>query len=81
MTTSVGIVGFRGYSGAELVRILRRHPHVEPVLMEHRSDSAAEILPRGTEARQNESRVRPKPPWPKSWPLCFWQLRPRYRWN
>ena len=47
MTTSVGIVGFRGYSGAEFVRILGRHSHVEPVLIEHRSDSAAEILPRG----------------------------------
>jgi N-acetyl-gamma-glutamyl-phosphate reductase len=36
MTTPVGIVGFRGYSGAELVSILLRHPHVEPVLLEHR---------------------------------------------
>src|SRR5580693_821225 len=34
--TPVGIVGFRGYSGAELVHILSRHPHVEPVLLEHR---------------------------------------------
>src|SRR6476620_4472978 len=34
--TPVGIVGFRGYSGAELVTILSRHPHVEPVLLEHR---------------------------------------------
>lgn len=32
------MVGFRGYSGAELVRILDRHPSVETVLMEHRSD-------------------------------------------
>ena len=32
----VGIVGFSGYSGAELVHILSRHPHVEPVLLEHR---------------------------------------------
>lgn len=32
----VGIVGFSGYSGAELVSILSRHPHVEPVLLEHR---------------------------------------------
>ena len=32
----VGILGFRGYSGAELVHILSRHPHVEPVLLEHR---------------------------------------------
>ncbi len=34
----VGIVGFRGYSGAELVRILQRHPKVEPILLEHRED-------------------------------------------
>jgi N-acetyl-gamma-glutamyl-phosphate reductase len=32
----VGIVGFTGYSGAELVRILAYHPTVEPVLLEHR---------------------------------------------
>lgn len=32
----VGILGFRGYSGAELVHILTHHPHVEPVLLEHR---------------------------------------------
>ncbi|MGE5645337.1 MAG: N-acetyl-gamma-glutamyl-phosphate reductase [Acidobacteriota bacterium] len=37
----VGIVGFRGYSGAELVRILERHAHVTPVLMEHRADAQA----------------------------------------
>src|SRR5439155_3667604 len=35
----VGIVGYRGYSGAELVSILRAHPHVRPVLMEHRAAS------------------------------------------
>ncbi len=43
MATPVGIVGFRGYSGAELVEILARHPHVEPVLLEHRD---AEDRPR-----------------------------------
>ncbi len=36
--TAVGVAGFRGYSGEELVRILARHPGVEPVLVEHRSD-------------------------------------------
>lgn len=35
----VGIAGFRGYSGTELVRILSRHPQVEVVLLEHRFDS------------------------------------------
>src|SRR5205807_8224105 len=34
-----GIVGFRGYSGGDLVRLLERHPSVEPVLLEHRQDS------------------------------------------
>ncbi len=38
-STRAGIVGFRGYSGAELVRLLEHHPHVEPVLLEHRHDS------------------------------------------
>ncbi len=33
-----GIVGFRGYSGAELVRLLDRHPSVCPVLLDHRHD-------------------------------------------
>lgn len=36
----IGIVGFTGYSGAELVRILTRHSSVEPVLLEHREDRA-----------------------------------------
>jgi N-acetyl-gamma-glutamyl-phosphate reductase len=34
--TPLGIIGFRGYSGAELVTLLSRHPHAEPVLLEHR---------------------------------------------
>ena len=34
----VGIVGYRGYSGAELLHLLDRHAHVEPVLMDHRED-------------------------------------------
>ena len=36
----VGIVGYRGYSGVELCRILRGHPSVELVLLEHRADAA-----------------------------------------
>ncbi len=48
MTTSVGVVGFRGYSGAELVRILKRHSQTEPVLLEHRSDSSSYPAPRGS---------------------------------
>lgn len=36
MRTPVGIVGFRGYSGAELASLLTHHPHAEPVLLEHR---------------------------------------------
>lgn len=48
MTTCVvGIVGFRGYSGAELIRLLQNHPQVSTILMEHRSDVSASPLPRG----------------------------------
>src|SRR3984893_15023409 len=46
----IGIVGFRGYSGAELVRLLARHPQVETVLLEHRQDS--EHRPRPIGAKQ-----------------------------
>ena len=43
-----GIVGFRGYSGAELIRILAHHPNVaETVLLEHRADSEERPSPRG----------------------------------
>ena len=38
MKLPAGIVGYRGYSGAELVKILSRHGGVEPVLLEHRED-------------------------------------------
>ncbi|MEI9814169.1 MAG: N-acetyl-gamma-glutamyl-phosphate reductase [Acidobacteriota bacterium] len=34
--TPIGIAGFSGYSGAELIQILSRHPHAEPILLEHR---------------------------------------------
>jgi N-acetyl-gamma-glutamyl-phosphate reductase len=47
MTTHVGIVGFRGYSGLELQRILGAHPQVTPYLLEHRSDGTAPVLPLG----------------------------------
>ena len=43
----VGVVGFAGYSGAELVRLLAQHPHVEPVLLEHRADSGGSPAPIG----------------------------------
>src|SRR5579863_6953107 len=34
----IGIVGHSGYSGAELVRLLSHHTHLEAVLLDHRSD-------------------------------------------
>src|SRR5580658_1790029 len=46
----VGIVGYRGYSGAELARILERHPRITPVLLEHREDAAVQPLPQGPSA-------------------------------
>jgi len=41
MSLRAGIVGFRGYSGAELVAILEKHPSVAPVLLEHREEGPA----------------------------------------
>jgi len=43
----VGVVGFRGYSGLELQRILSAHARVEPWLLEHRLDAAPELHPLG----------------------------------
>jgi len=43
----VGVAGFRGYSGVELVRILEKHPAVQPILLEHRSDVEAPAGPLG----------------------------------
>jgi len=57
VSVRVGIVGFRGYSGAELVRILEGHPHVEPVPMEHRGDGGGacpSAVPSSPEAVKNQ---------------------------
>jgi N-acetyl-gamma-glutamyl-phosphate reductase len=43
MSARVGIVGFRGYSGAEALRLLAAHPHCEPVLLEHRADAGEDV--------------------------------------
>jgi N-acetyl-gamma-glutamyl-phosphate reductase len=43
-----GIVGHSGYSGAELVRILKLHPQVEPVLLDHREAAGAAAIRRGS---------------------------------
>ena len=47
MKQKVGIVGFRGYSGAELVRLLARHEFVTPILLEHRQDAEHRAEPIG----------------------------------
>src|SRR5450631_1760162 len=41
MSTPVGILGFSGYSGVELIHILKGHSRVEPVLLEHRETEPA----------------------------------------
>src|SRR5579863_1827659 len=40
MSFRVGIAGHRGYSGAELARLLSRHSQVEFVLLDHREPAA-----------------------------------------
>ena len=53
MKHRVGIVGHRGYSGAELIRILQHHPHTEPVLMEHREDTGGGAALRSKHSRKS----------------------------
>ena len=36
MLFRVGVAGHRGYSGAELVRLLTHHPFTQPILLDHR---------------------------------------------
>ena len=45
--TPVGIVGFRGYSGVELERLLATHRHATPYRLEHRQDSGDRPEPVG----------------------------------
>src|SRR6202034_4438046 len=40
-----GVVGFSGYSGQELVRLLASHPQADPVLLEHRQDQGGRPSP------------------------------------
>src|ERR1017187_9319411 len=49
MPRRIGIAGFRGYSGAELVHLLSRHPGVEVILLEHRQDAESHPAPFGHE--------------------------------
>ena len=49
MKHPIGIVGHTGYSGAELVRILSRHPRVQPVLIDHR-ETVEQFAIRGGQA-------------------------------
>jgi N-acetyl-gamma-glutamyl-phosphate reductase len=42
---NIGVAGFTGYSGAELVRLLQAHPLAEPVLLEHRQDPGGRPVP------------------------------------
>jgi len=44
MHTPIGIVGHSGYSGAELVHILARHPRVRPVLLDHREPAGGPAI-------------------------------------
>jgi N-acetyl-gamma-glutamyl-phosphate reductase len=46
-----GVVGYSGYSGAELVALLAKHPMVVPVLLDHRKQESGESGPQSVERR------------------------------
>jgi N-acetyl-gamma-glutamyl-phosphate reductase len=52
MRVRVGVVGYLGYGGAELVAILDRHPAVERMLLEDRADVADPPRSRGHKGHQ-----------------------------
>jgi N-acetyl-gamma-glutamyl-phosphate reductase len=52
-----GIVGFRGYSGQELIQILNRHRYVAGVALEHRSDSTTAAPLSGQTVKDQELAV------------------------
>jgi N-acetyl-gamma-glutamyl-phosphate reductase len=52
-----GIVGFRGYSGQELIQILHRHRYVAGVALEHRSDSTTAAPLSGQTVKDQELAV------------------------
>ena len=52
MSVRVGVVGYLGYGGAELVAILDRHPAVERMLLEDRADVPDPPRPRGHKGHQ-----------------------------
>ena len=61
----VGVVGFRGYSGAELLRLLGHHPGVDIFLLEHRSETERRHGPLGAQPKKSipataEAAVREK---------------------
>ena len=43
----VGIVGYRGYSGVELERLLTHHSHTTPYRLAHRADAGDRPEPIG----------------------------------
>jgi N-acetyl-gamma-glutamyl-phosphate reductase len=47
------VVGFRGYSGAELLRLLANHPAVDPYLLEHRWEADRHVGPLGRAPLKN----------------------------
>jgi len=57
---AVGIAGFSGYSGAELARLLENHPCVQPVLLEHRTDSGADPQPLNQSRRLQRVQCTPE---------------------
>ncbi len=52
MSSPIGVVGFSGYSGIEATRILAHHPAFEPVLLEHRADTAGPSLLKPSSVRR-----------------------------
>ncbi|MBI4463739.1 MAG: N-acetyl-gamma-glutamyl-phosphate reductase [Acidobacteria bacterium] len=58
-----GVLGYTGYSGAELVGLLERHPAVSPVLLDHRRAGDAGLDTRPVPCTQSQPSLIPRVPW------------------
>src|SRR5438445_9945 len=56
--TRIAVLGATGYTGAELLRLLIRHPHVEIVLLHHLRAAPAHPVVEGERDRSRRDRHR-----------------------
>ncbi len=81
MSTPVGILGFSGYSGIELIDILKRHPRVEPILGWTHRGNGHHPWPSRPNTAPLEQPFRRKRFATCNWRPSFWRHLLKFPWN